>query len=89
MAWLAERLPSITGQERPTAGPEGALSRREMEILNGLMRGCSNKQIANDLGITEGTVKVHLKRTLKKINARNRTQAAVWAMNQGLPLAPN
>jgi len=39
--------------------------------------------IANRLGITEATVKVHLKTVLRKIGAANRTQAAIWALNNG------
>jgi len=45
--------------------------------------GASNKMIANKLGITEATVKVHLKTLLRKIDVNNRTQAAIWAMNNG------
>jgi two-component system nitrate/nitrite response regulator NarL len=68
---------------RATA-PMHGLSDREVQILRCLVRGSSNKLIANQLNITEGTVKVHLKGVLKKINARNRTQAAIWALNYGL-----
>lgn len=60
------------------------LSRRERQILNCLAAGESNKGIANSLSITESTVKVHLKNILRKINAANRTQAAIWAVNNGL-----
>jgi two-component system nitrate/nitrite response regulator NarL len=60
------------------------LSERELQILKCLLNGYSNKLIANHLNITEGTVKVHLKAVLKKINVRNRTQAAIWALNRGL-----
>ncbi len=60
------------------------LSDREVEILTCLLNGMSNKVIANQLHISEGTVKVHLKGILKKINVRNRTQAAIWAINNGI-----
>lgn len=60
------------------------LSERETEILSCLVNGYSNKSIANHLDITEGTVKVHLKGILKKINAQNRTQAAIWALQHGI-----
>jgi two-component system nitrate/nitrite response regulator NarL len=56
---------------------------RETEILKYLLGGCSNKRIARGLGITEATVKVHLKALLRKIRATNRTQAAIWAANNG------
>lgn len=57
------------------------LSNREKQILEGLARGESNKAIARRLSITESTVKVHVKTILRKVKVRNRTQAAVWAMN--------
>ena len=62
------------------------LSRRELEILCLVIEGESNKAIANSLRIGDATVKIHLRRILKKINATNRTQAAVWAVNHGLAL---
>lgn len=64
------------------------LSDREIQILRCLLNGYPNKLIANELHITEGTVKVHLKGILSKINARNRTQAAIWALNHGLGGTP-
>jgi two-component system, NarL family, nitrate/nitrite response regulator NarL len=70
------------GADRP-GGPRG-LSKREGQILHFLVDGASNKLIANGLGITEATVKVHLKTVLRKIGATNRTQAAIWALNNGL-----
>jgi len=60
-----------------------ALSGREGDILTNLLRGHSNKMIARELNISEATVKVHLKALLRKLNARNRTQAAIWAMENG------
>ena len=59
------------------------LSPREQEILQALVTGASNKTIAIRLRITEATVKVHLKTLLRKIDVTNRTQAAIWAMNNG------
>lgn len=72
-------VPSLPGGQM-----EIDLSPRELQILRCLVAGQANKLIARDLNITEGTVKVHIKRLLKKINARNRTQAAIWALNSGL-----
>jgi two-component system, NarL family, nitrate/nitrite response regulator NarL len=60
------------------------LSDREMQILACLVTGDQNKQIANALNISDGTVKVHLKAILKKLRVQNRTQAAIWAMNHGI-----
>ncbi len=59
------------------------LSPREKRILRCLANGRPNKVIANELNITEGTVKVHIKAVFKKINARNRTEAAIWALSHG------
>lgn len=55
------------------------LSVRETVILRCLMDGDSNKLIARKFDITEATVKVHVKAILRKIHAKNRTQAAIWA----------
>ena len=63
------------------------LSGRERQVLNRLAVGESNKGIANSLAIAEATVKVHLKSILRKIDAANRTQAAIWAVNNGLAAA--
>jgi two-component system nitrate/nitrite response regulator NarL len=59
------------------------LSARESQILSCLVNGLPNKTIARNLNMAEATVKVHLKALLRKINARNRTQAAIWGMNHG------
>lgn len=59
------------------------VSQREAQILRCLLNGDSNKLIANQLNITEATVKVHLKSLLRKIDASNRTQAAIWGINNG------
>jgi len=67
-----------------TTSSARGLSDREVQILRCLLNGHPNKLIANELSITEGTVKVHIKGILSKIKVRNRTQAAIWAMNNGL-----
>ncbi|KAA0582998.1 response regulator transcription factor [Azospirillum sp. Sh1] len=64
--------------------PSGDLSKREVQILRCLLAGQSNKAIARNLHITESTVKMHFKNVMRKINAQNRTQAAVWAIQNGL-----
>lgn len=71
--------------DMPTSGRKfRGLSEREIQILRCLVNGCPNKVIANQLDITEATVKVHLKGILKKINVANRTQAAIWAIKNGI-----
>jgi len=59
------------------------LSDREKGVLRLLIEGASNKAIGREINAAEGTVKVHVKAILRKIRARNRTQAAIWAMNNG------
>lgn len=60
------------------------LSPREKDVLRGLIGGKANKEIARDLGITEPTVKLHMKTLYRKIGAHNRTQAAMIAKEEGL-----
>ena len=71
--------------------PSGAavgLSEREIEILRHLVEGASNKSIGNRLEIAESTVKVHMKTILRKIRMKNRTQAAIWAVEHGIEANP-
>ncbi len=53
---------------------------RERQVLKMIAGGLSNKMIGNKLGITEGTVKVHVKNLLHKLGLRSRVEAAVWSM---------
>jgi two-component system, NarL family, nitrate/nitrite response regulator NarL len=80
---LTEGWTVSRGPNRKISAPNG-LSAREMQILGYLLNGASNKLIAHELAISDGTVKVHLKAILKKIGAQNRTQAAIWALNHGV-----
>jgi len=59
------------------------LSPREMEILQHITRGMSNKEIAHQLGISHQTVKNHMTSILRKLNVEDRTQAAVYALRRG------
>ncbi len=63
-------------------------SDRERDILRSLGEGHPNKVIARQLDITEATVKVNLKAVMRKINAANRSEAAIWAVRQGAVTAP-
>jgi two-component system nitrate/nitrite response regulator NarL len=81
---ISERLTqllvaSLRDKSRPTSVAEAGLTEQESRILDHLVDGKSNKLIARDLGIAEGTVKVHVKHLLKKLNLRSRVEAAVWA----------
>lgn len=60
------------------------LSRRELQVLEGLTQGKSNKEIARDLDVQEPTVKLHVKTLYRKIGVANRTQAAMVAKETGL-----
>ncbi|KRR06324.1 hypothetical protein CQ12_40985 [Bradyrhizobium jicamae] len=64
------------------------LSPREKSIMECLIAGDSNKSIARKIDIAEATVKVHVKAILRKIRVQNRTQAAIWGMNNGSLVRP-
>ncbi len=64
--------------------PNSDLSAREREVLNLIVRGRSNKEIATELGITESTVKCHVSVILMRLNVSDRTQAVVTALRRGL-----
>jgi two-component system nitrate/nitrite response regulator NarL len=64
--------------------PLSELTPREFEIIEHLAIGQSNKVIARELGITDGTVKLHVKAILRKLSIRSRVEAAVIAVEQGL-----
>lgn len=78
---------NMSGEMRVSLG-EANLSDRELEILQGLIRGEPNKVISRRLTITEATVKVHVKSILRKVGVMNRTQAAIWGMSRGLVNVP-
>jgi two-component system nitrate/nitrite response regulator NarL len=84
---LAARLASALRQEaQDSAGRVrrdlALLTEREQQVLRCLADGQSNKRIARTLSITEGTVKVHVKNLLKKLNFCSRVEAAVWMAQQ-------
>jgi DNA-binding NarL/FixJ family response regulator len=74
----------LPASQPPGGDGEGALTDRQLQILPLLADGMANKQIAAALGVTEGTVKQHLKDLFKRLNARNRTQAVNEARRLGL-----
>jgi len=65
-------------------GPLDVLSPRERDVLAGLARGRSNRQIARALGVGEETVKSHVSSILAKLHLADRTQAAIFGLQQGL-----
>ncbi len=73
-----QELPQGNGSWAPHLSP------RQKSILICLIEGDSNKIIARKMNLAEATVKVHVKAILRRTRVRNRTQAAIWAMNSGL-----
>ena len=60
------------------------LTQREIQVLQHIAMGLSNREIGRSLGISVETVKEHVQNTLRKLDANDRTQAAVWAVREGL-----
>ncbi len=80
---LAEVLASaLRRPEKKVNNAIDSLTARELEILKLIAKGLSNKLIARALDISDGTVKVHVKHLLKKMNLRSRVEAAVWVVNE-------
>jgi two-component system, NarL family, nitrate/nitrite response regulator NarL len=69
-------------REAAPVDERSSLTSRESDVLRSLSRGSSNKEIARELEMSAATVKVHLKAVLRKLQVRNRTEAAVWAISQ-------
>jgi DNA-binding NarL/FixJ family response regulator len=69
--------------EPPAPGPADALTPRERQVLKGICAGHANKEIARDLGLSEPTIKLHVKLLCRKLDARNRTHAAMIAKEGG------
>jgi DNA-binding NarL/FixJ family response regulator len=80
----ASAAPS-TLQSASVAGP---LTEREGEVVNLIVRGCTNREIAEELVIAEGTAVRHVANILNKLNLHSRAQVAVWALQQARPDAP-
>ncbi len=93
-AVAAGDAPSSFGELRRVAGTMAtrqkqedvsvALTQRETQVLRHLALGLSNKEIGRSLSISIETVKEHVQHLLRKIDATDRTQAAVWAVRKGL-----
>ncbi len=78
------RVVQDDGAISPMPSPFENLTPRELEILSLLAEGQSNKVIARNLGISDGTVKLHVKAILRKLSVHSRVEAAVIAVEQGL-----
>ena len=77
-------LPSPVSRALSSRIPNSELSAREREVLDLIVQGRSNKEIATDLGISESTVKCHVSVILMRLNVTDRTHAVVTALQRGL-----
>lgn len=80
----ARTLGALHDSGRFSAGEASGLTPRQRDVLRLLGKGEPNKLIARQLGLTEGTVKIHIAAILRTLQARNRTEAVVRAREQGL-----
>lgn len=71
---------ALRDQSQPRSVHEAGLTDQEHRIVELIAAGLSNKVIGRELGIAEGTVKVHVKHLLRKLGLRSRVEAAVWAV---------
>lgn len=78
-----ELIPGLFG---PSIDPPGAseMTERERQVLNEMANGDTNRQIGHRLGISPGTVRVHVSSILAKLGAANRTEAVAVALRHGL-----
>lgn len=81
---LAKVIQGDIPEEQDDKSPFEGLTPRETEILGLLAEGQSNKVIARNLGISDGTVKLHVKAILRKLSVHSRVEAAVLAVEHGL-----
>ena len=78
----------ITYHQKNSERNENVLSDREKEVLFELVKGLSNKEIAEVLFISDKTVKIHINKIFKKLNVKSRTQAVIYAVqNQLVPFS--
>lgn len=82
-AWLDSQIEGARRSYSEPGSPFHPLSDREMEVLACVVRGMSNKEIANLLGISHQTVKNHVTSILRKFGVEDRTQAVVYALKRG------
>jgi len=81
--WMAHRLGSVASEHELPEDVCLPLTSREMEVLQCVAHGMSNKEISRELKISEQTVKNHMSAVLRKLNVADRTQAAMYAVRHG------
>ena len=77
-------IPPVVAAKLAERMENSDLTERELEVIRHLVAGGSNLQIANELSITEGTVKFHMNNILHKLGVSDRTQAVIVALKRGL-----
>lgn len=82
------RIPSVIAEKLAQRVGSDGLSAREVEVLERIVAGRANKEIASDLHITEATVKSHVNSLLAKLGASDRTHAAVLGLQRGIVHLP-
>lgn len=80
----ARRIPAAIAERLAERMSSSELTAREMEVLELIVHGNSNKEIASALNISEATVKSHINNLLSKLGVNDRTQAATMALQRGL-----
>ena len=81
---LLKRVRESMSRRRDEFDDDFPLTNRETQVLRHVALGLSNREIGRSLGISVETVKEHVQNILRKINASDRTQAAVWAVKRNL-----
>ena len=81
--WVSEQMEGTRRSYSEPGSPFHPLSEREMEVLECVVKGMSNKEIAGLLGISHQTVKNHVTSILRKFGVEDRTQAVVYALKHG------
>ena len=79
-----QNLQNLQSKQQEKLKPDPSLTARELEVLRLLAKGSSNKEIAKAFDVSEGTVKNHVSNILMRLELRDRTQAAVYAVEHGI-----
>jgi DNA-binding NarL/FixJ family response regulator len=91
---IAKKLLSVVAaqeihENREITSPDGSLTEREHDVLSLIAEGLNNREIAENLFISEKTVKSHVSSILSKLHLADRTQAAIYALKHGLSTDKN
>jgi DNA-binding NarL/FixJ family response regulator len=81
---VLQHIKDAMGKRQEVKNPDIPLTNREMQVLRHVALGLRNREIGHSLGISIETVKEHVQNILRKIDATDRTQAAVWAVKKSL-----